>query len=81
MKAIPVPREIDINTSQKTTAVATNECDHCASEKHLDTLISKLCHKNNNVPNGQTANTTTRQPEIGEIGRQTMSLLNTDHTP
>jgi hypothetical protein len=81
MKAIPVPREIDTNTSQKTTAVATNEGDHRASEKHLDTLIAKLRHKNNNVPSGQTGDTTIRQPEIGEIGRQTMTLLNTDHTP
>ena len=81
MKAIPVPREIDTNTSQKTTAVATHEGDHRASEKHLDTLISKLRRKNNNVPSGQTADTTTRQPGIGEIGRQTMTPLNTDHTP
>jgi hypothetical protein len=69
------------NNNNETTAVATNEGDHRTSKKNLDTLISKLCHKNNNVPNRQTADITTRQPEIGEIGQQTMSLLNTDHTP
>jgi hypothetical protein len=43
--------------------------------------MAKIRRKNNNVPSGQTADTTTRQPEIGEIGRQTMTLLNADHTP
>jgi hypothetical protein len=81
MKAIPVPREIDTNTYRKTTAVATNEGDRRASEKHLDTLIAKLRRKNDNVPSRQNANNTIRHPEIGEISRQTMTLLNTDHTP
>jgi hypothetical protein len=81
MKAILVPREIDTNTSQKTTAVVTTEGDRRASEKHLDTLIAKLRRKNDDVPSGQNANNTTSQQEIGKIGGQTMTLLHTDHTP
>jgi hypothetical protein len=56
------------------------EGDRRASEKHLGTLISKLRRENDNIPGGQNANNTTRHPQIGEIGRQTMALLNTDHT-
>jgi hypothetical protein len=76
-----VLRDIGTSTSHRTTAIYTNECGRRASEKYLDTFISKLRRKNDDFRSGQNANNTTRHPEIGEIGRQTIMLLNTDHTP